>query len=172
MSNKSTVQLPQVDDLDPSDVMHLSRDVGGTRTDLHINRQDAVPQYFTQTTIIPAAQVLTLFTTPREVVTAPPASQYILAKDLIVTFTGGTLSYATNTDLRLGPTGSVSSTTYTHKSDISNPFNPVYSPPVSSGTAASSIVAGTGLSVKIMTGNPTTGDYDVNVTVIYQKIDA
>lgn len=172
MSNRSTIQLPVVSDQDATDVLHISRDIAGVQSDRHIIREDAVPLWYTQQTLILSADVLTLNTTPVEVVPAPAADEYLIPRYLTVKFLNGTVDYATNVTLKLGPTGLVGSTYFTHTSDISDMSTTKCSVPSSTGTASSAIAIGVGLSVMVLTGDPTAGDSDIVVTVHYQKTHA
>mgnify|MGYP003653824338 CR=1 FL=1 len=121
---------------------------------------------------IPTASVLTLFATPLEIVAAPSSGYAIQVVSASCLITYNSVAYATNTRLQLiTDTASVGQTqgtstilaaTTTRTSHINNTIEPT--------AGQTQIIAAKSLKVQVMTGNPTAGNSDIKVYVLYRII--
>ena len=162
MSNKSINQLPEAGNSLPGDVYILVR--GGVN--YKIQRSNMPPAILTAQVTIPSADVLTLNTTPVLVVPAAPAGYVVIPVGGIIEFANGSANYAVNTTLVAGSTTTISNTVYSIVGSIAD-----RTIPNAIAAAATSILSptvdGDSVSVKVITGNPTTGDSDLTITIYY-----
>ena len=120
---------------------------------------------------IPTASVLTLNATPLEIVAAPGAGYAIevVAASFYSAFVSA--AYATNTTMQL-----INDTATTAQFDVlinytvtnHRKFGTVAL--TAGGAAATQIISNKSLKVKVATGNPTAGDSDIKVYVLYRII--
>jgi hypothetical protein len=121
---------------------------------------------------IPTASVLTLNATPLEIVAAPGAGYAIQVISASYKLTYNSVAYATNTTLQLickgasipqKSSGSAAlAATTTQISHINSDTNPT--------AGNTQIVENAELQVKVATGNPTAGNSDIKVYVLYRLI--
>jgi hypothetical protein len=122
---------------------------------------------------ITTAQVLQLNSTPLEIVAAPGAGKYIevvSASALIETY-GGT-PYATNTDLQLiNPTAGEYQALIQDILKSTTPRIRFFSQSGATGsTTLTSIIPNTALQVNVASGNPTAGNSDIKIKVLYRIV--
>ncbi len=162
MPNKAINQLVYTPDRTDDDRHYIVR----SATDYQILGASFAPKLEAASVLIPSAQVLTLFTTPVQVVPAAPAGYINIPIGGTIEFSGGGADYATNTTLLVGSTSALTSSVYTLVGSIADrsTANAAYLP---SGAAVSPTIEADSLSVMIQTGNPTAGDSDILVTVYY-----
>ena len=159
MPNKAIHQLTFSSTREDDDRLYVVRE----GVDYQIPMSALAPALLSQTTVIPAADVLTLNTTPVQVVDNAPAGFAAFPVRAVVQFSGGSVDYATNTNLLIGSTGSVSDT----NSLLSGP---IIDRSVIVGmyqTGSGPIADGVGLSAYVETGNPTAGNSDLTITTFY-----
>jgi len=106
-----------------------------------------------------------LNTTPILVVPAADAGTVIVPMRGLVEFSGGSNDYAANTYITVGSTTTIGDSNYVLEASISDRTKPNMLTPTTGTTAG--MVAGDSLSVRVRTGNPTTGNSTVKVTVWY-----
>lgn len=122
---------------------------------------------------IPTASVLTLFATPLDIVAAPAAGYAIQVISASCSITYNSVAYATNTRLQLitdtatvgqfqGASTILAATT-TRISGINDAINPT--------AAQTQIIGAKSLKVQVQTGNPTAGDSNIKVYVLYRLIE-
>ena len=121
---------------------------------------------------IPTASVLTLNATPLDIVAAPGAGYAIEVVAASYKLTYNSIAYATNTRLQLitdtadvAQSSSVSTAlaaTVTQMSDINTINNPT--------ALQTKIIENKSLKVQVSTGNPTAGNSDIKVYVLYRII--
>lgn len=159
--NRAINQFPALTELQDGDLLYTVR----AATDYSVDASTFAGRVLSVRVTIPTASVLTLFTTPFEIIPAPAAGQVILPLRAVLFLVDGSVDYATNTSLLLATTTGTSVCTF----DIQD----VLTTPQVNGTGLSPVVkAGEALRASIETGNPTTGDYDIELLVFYQLIDA
>lgn len=164
MPNRSISQLIFSNTRQDTDVLYVVRDGG----DYQLPASAMAPAIVSETVTLTTAQVLTLNTTPVQVVTPPPAGVAAYAVRAVIQFDGGSADYATNTTLLIGSTGTVSGTDNMLGADIQDSsFGPVLGGPMGGFAKAA---GGVGLSAFIATGNPTTGDRDLIITTYYYLV--
>lgn len=121
---------------------------------------------------IPSSEVLTLFSSPKEIVPAQGAGTIIDPISVVCKMVNNTLPYATNIGLNIGINGS-STIYYTDKFLNTVAASPVYhkletnQPSI---VSSQNIDENDSLRAWVSTGNPTSGDGDVVVSVIYRVI--
>lgn len=120
---------------------------------------------------ITTAQILALNSTPITIVAAPGASKYIEVVSASANMTYVSAAYATNTTLQLINTGAdvpqVTNTTILISTTSKNTKFIDGQTPTAGQTQ---IITNTALQVKVGTGNPTAGDSDITVYVLYRII--
>lgn len=161
MPNQAINQFPEVTTLLDGDLLYTVR---GT-TDHSVDASTFAGRILVQTTVIPTASVLTLGTTPFQIIPAPAASLVILPLRSVIYMTDGTVNYTTSTDLFLATETGADIAQF----DISDAS---LTPQVNSALTGAVVKAGEALEANTAGVNPTTGDYDITVTVWYQLIDA
>lgn len=173
MGSKAVHQLPATTSQDPSDVMYLVRYIGGVPQDRSIPRDLIGYQVEDQSTTILSADVLTLFTTSYPVVFGT-VGKIIIPRRVILTMTGATTDYVTNTDAIFGSATTIDDTHYTliGRLPVIGAETTVVLDALSVLGVVTSVVSGEDLHIRIRTGNPTGGDGDITVKVYYEKIDA
>jgi len=121
---------------------------------------------------IPTASVLTLNATPLEIVAAPGAGYAIECINASLFMTYNSAAYATNTTLQL-ITDTATVAQMQLSGAISNTVTRGYKiPELSSaaGTTSTQVIENKSLKVSVATGNPTAGDSDIVVYVLYRLI--
>lgn len=162
MSNKAILQLPNGGARQAGDATIIVR--SGVNYQLEVDAM--IPALLSQSTVIASADVLTLFTTPVQVVDNAPAGYVNIAVKGVIQFSGGTSDYATNTTLNFGSSSTVSDTDFFMQSDIQDRGDPINAVVQTAGKA----VVGDGISVAVATGNPTGGDSDLTITTWYYQL--
>jgi hypothetical protein len=161
MANKAIHQLPSAGPREDGDVLYIVR-AGG---DFQLPASGMAPAILQESTVLSSAQVLALFTTPVQVVSAAPAGMVNVPVGCIIQFSGGTTNYAGSTAIFLGGTSTLSSVNYALGGDISD-----RSAPYAMGVSTSSrINTGDPLSVMVPTSNPTTGDSTLTLTTYFYQ---
>ena len=120
-----------------------------------------------------SAQILQLFATPIEVLPATAGVIWMPLHVNIVLAAAGGIAYATNTTLQLmGNSLGGSSTNELNCLAHVGSSPSIRIPATAPGAApfAAQYQVNTALSWKVKTGNPTTGDYDINYDIIYAEI--
>jgi hypothetical protein len=128
-----------------------------------------LPKVFTAQVTLTNAQVLTLNTTPIQIVAAPgSANLVVLPFKSTMAYTRGAASYATNTELDLIHSGSANALEKTSIAGAASTFAPFVSA-VSATPSGNVFIANAALNVFVPTGNPTGGDAgsSIKVTVDY-----
>ena len=161
MPNKAINQLANAANRTDQDWFYIVR----SGADLKLQGSNMAPQLLVQKTIIESADVLTLNTTPVLVVPAAPAGYSIAPRGGIVEFSGGSTNYAANTTLML-----ISSTALGFPVRVASIVNRLipnaFITPATS--TPSPCIEGDSLSAQVLTGDPTTGDSDLTITVWYE----
>lgn len=115
---------------------------------------------------ISSAEILALFTTPKQLVASPGAGKYVEIIASSAVFTSGGAAYATNTNLVLQYTGGTSriaidaGATLTSAADKIAPFN-------IDGTEIKSNAA---LNATVQVGNPTGGNGTLKIKITYKIV--
>lgn len=161
MANKAIHQLPFASNRRSGDVIYIVR----SGADYKLDVDNMAPAIQTATVTLSSAQVLALNSTPILVVPAADAGTVIVPMRGLVEFSGGSSNYATNTILTVGSTTTLADSVYTLSGSIADRTVPNLLT-VTSNTLAGT-VPGDSLSVRVKTGNPTTGNSTVKVTVWY-----
>ena len=119
--------------------------------------------------VIPTAQVLTLNTTPVQLVAAPSAGYAIDLISAVIKSTFNASAYATNTDLQIRAVGSIGKITNDAGAlaFISNIFGKLT---IVEDPSADQYIENAGIEIFEPTGNPTAGDSDITVYVTYRII--
>ena len=161
MPNKAIHQLTFSPTREDDDRLYVVR----SGVDYQIPMSSLAPALLSQTTVIPAADVLTLNSDPVQVVDNAPAGFVAFPVRAVVQFSGGSANYATNTDLVIGSTSLVSNSVYNLSGDISDRTTPI-------GMAQSVVVnaktpEGDSLSAYVRTGNPSAGNSVLTITTFY-----
>ena len=120
-----------------------------------------------------SAQILQLFATPIEVLPATAGVIWMPLHVNIVLLGAGGVAYAANTTLQLmGNSLGGSSTNELNCLTHVGSSPSIILPQTAPGAApfAAQYQVNTALSWKVKTGNPTTGDYDINYDIIYAEI--
>lgn len=130
------------------------------------------PQEYLQASLtIPTASVLTLNATPLTIVAAPGAGKYIEVISASSSITFVSAAYAANTTLQLICTGADVAQLQDTSVLISTVTKNTKFREVTPATAGQTqIITNTALQVKVGTGNPTTGDSNIIVKVIYRIV--
>ncbi len=162
MPNKAIHQLPYSATRQDDDRLYVVR----SGADYQIPMASLAPQLLSQTTVIPAADVLTLHSDPVQVVDNAPAGFVAFPVRAVIQFGPGSTNYAVNTGMVVGSTTTVSDTNYSLFGDISDRSTAVG---MYQG-ATNKMVGGDSLSAYVTTGNPTTGDANITITVYYYLI--
>lgn len=160
MPNKAINQLDTATDRQPGDVFHVERSL----SDYKMDESYLPPAIKVQTTVIATADVLTLNATPVVVVPAAPAGYVNVPCGGVVEFSGGTTNYAANTTLMLVTTtvpGSALRIASIADRTLPNTFV------VPATLLVSPAFDGDSISAQVETGDPTTGDSDLTITVWY-----
>jgi len=157
MANRSIHQQPFASNRVAGDVFMIDR---STNT-LKLDESALPPTLLTAQVVIASADVLTMFTTPIQVIPAADAGTVYFVRGGIIEFANGSANYATNTNAML-----VSTTTPTAPAFLASIASRTVVP-LFSQTGTASVVAGDSVSITVQTGNPTAGDSDLTVTVWY-----
>jgi hypothetical protein len=126
-------------------------------------------QEFTFDVTIPSADVLDLFDTPIELVSAQGANTIIVPTSVQAQMIYGTTPYATNGVIKIfnGGTAEIiaigDTFTFANASTISNSEN--------ASTLLNQYVSNQPLTITVDTGNPTAGDSDIRIFGTYKVID-
>lgn len=170
--NRAVNQLPLVVGTDDTDVLHLVRVVGGTREDRKIARSLVSAEIQTSGSILSNAQILTLATTPVEITLAAAPGKVIVPEQVFIAEVGATVSFGTNT-LIIGSTATLSDTEFNMIgiSPDTPPSDKVILYPFTD-SARAPVVAGDSLSIKVVGSNPTGGDGEYSITILYKILDA
>lgn len=159
MPNKAIHQLTFSGTREYDDRLYVVRE----GVDYQIPMSALAPQLFSQTTVIPAADVLTLNSDPVQVVDNAPAGFVAFPVRAVIQFSGGSVDYATNVTLYIGSTGLVSDTNSVLVGAISDRTLTVGMYQFANGPCS----PGVGLSAYVATGNPTAGNSDLTITTFY-----
>lgn len=121
---------------------------------------------------IPTASVLTLNATPLDIVAAPGAGYAIEVISATYGATYNSVAYATNTQLQLITSGATiaqfllgSALTFTASGKWK-----LYQYSSAFGPTSTQVIENAALQVKVATGNPTAGNSDIKVYVLYRII--
>ena len=164
MANKSISQLIFTADRDDlNDRFYMVR----SNTDYQLPGSALPPKLNIASRSITSSQVLALFTTPLEIVSNAPTGWVHIPVRGVVEFDGGSADYAANTELSIGSTTALSQLLVGSIADRTDP-NALT---VTSGAGGTPSVSGDSLSVYVATGNPTTGDSDILVTIWYYTLE-
>jgi len=107
-----------------------------------------------------SAEILALFTTPKQLVAAPGAGKVIIPERIVYNFIWNSIAYATNTTMLIrNPTGTDGA-----GFSISGVANKIEVEQISGQT----VVANEKLEVFVQTGDPTAGDSTMTVSVYYK----
>jgi len=168
MPSRATSQLTQVSDAQNDDLLYAVRDNGyGVWSDLAIRKQDLVPDIDSVSITIESADVLTLYDTP--VTILPAETGYLLAPIfLTINFSGGATPYATNTVLRFYSDSATSTEYFTSVSIAQTPGVTIVGQAAPLGYYQTD--ENGAFVCSVLTGNPTAGDSDLNITLYYQRI--
>jgi len=159
MPNKAIHQLTFSGTREDDDRLYVVR----SGADYQIPMSSLAPQLLSQTTVIPAADVLTLHSDPVQVVDNAPAGFVAFPVRAVIQFGPGSTNYAVNTGMVVGSTTTVSDTNYSLFGDISDRSTAVG---MYQG-ATNKVVGGDSLSAYVRTGNPTAGNSVLTVTTFY-----
>lgn len=170
--NRAVNQLPLVVGTDDTDVLHLVRVVGGTPEDRKIARSLVSAEIQTSGSILSNAQILDLYDTPVEITLAAAPGKVIVPEQVFIAEVGATVSFGGPT-LVVGSTSTLSDTVYNMVAGgpEAPPSDKVIMYPYTSATRAP-IVAGDSLSIKALGSNPTGGDGEYSITILYKILDA
>jgi hypothetical protein len=116
------------------------------------------PELLSQTTVIPAADVLTLNSDPVQVVDTAPAGFVAFPVRAVVQFSGGSVDYASNTVIVVG---------VNLLGDIGDRSQPIG---LSSTNTSSTFFIGNALFATVESGNPTAGNSDLTITTFYYLV--
>lgn len=165
MANKAIHQLPAVSDVEQEDLFHVVRDPGYGYTDYKLQAAFLLPAYYTASVFIESAAVLTLYDTPVTILAAQGEGTVIVPRFATVQYSNGTTNYVTAGGVAIRPIGASSgylvSGAMTGGDTVS-----VWSE--ANGTGGSP--EDTGCEVFAPGSNPTTGDYDVTITMYYHLL--
>lgn len=159
MPSKAIHQLAFSDTRQSDDRLYVVRQ----GVDYQIPASAMAPALLQQTTLIESADVLTLNTTPVQVV--DPVGTGLIAYPVraVIQFSDGTTNYATNIQMVIGATSTVDDTNFQLAANI----NDASAEQFMAAAGNPSTAEGDGLSAYVTTGNPTAGNYDLTVTVYY-----
>ena len=118
---------------------------------------------------IASADVLTLNTTPIEIVAAPPIGYAIEVISATFKATFNSVAYATNIDIDIRTIGSSVNLT-TNVAKLGFTANTINVFALKADPAADQIIENTGIEVFVETGDPTAGDSDITIYVTYRII--
>ena len=119
--------------------------------------------------VIPTASVLTLNATPVEIVAAQGAGKFIEVISASASITFNSVAYATNTALQLLVAGAAQYQAAFNSAVLasaSTTFNTISK----SALAGTNMVANAALNVTVGTGDPTAGNSDITVYVLYRVV--
>lgn len=174
MPNKAIHQLPAVSDQDPTDVLHIARDIAGTYYDRSIRRDLVAQQVYQYNTAIASADILTLNTTPVKITPGIP-EKIIVPVAVLITEVGGTTDYATATQLGVC-TDSLKGADGQYIIGLSIPDTSAGADKVIGlpgvATSLTGVIAWEALYLRAESTNPTAGDRDWNIRIYYTVIDA
>lgn len=160
MPSKSIHQLTFSPTRQDDDRLYVVR----SGVDYQIPMSALAPQLLSQTTVIDTSDVLTLNTTPVQVVDAAPSGFVAFPVRAVIQFSGGSVDYATNTQLVIGSSTTVDDTSYNLIGDISNRGQAIG---MYAAAITPKVIDGDGLSAYVQTGNPTAGNSDLTITTFY-----
>ena len=161
MPNRAINQFPAITELQDGDLLYTVR----AATDYSVDASTFAGRVLSVRVTIPTASVLTLFTTPFEIIPAPAADKVILPLRAVLFLVDGSVDYTTNTNLFLATETGTDVASF----DITSAAN---TPQVNSAGQGGIVKAGEALEARVDAGNPTAGDYDAEILVFYQLIDA
>ena len=164
--NKAIHQLTYTQDRDDvNDRFYMVR----SATDYQLPGTALPPKLNVASRLITAAQVLALYDTPLEIVPAAPTGFIHYPIRGLIQFGGGSVDYATNTQLKIVSTTDplVNGLLVGYIADNTMPNALTANVP----TGGVPSFAGDSLSVTVETGNPTAGDSDITVTVWYNTLE-
>ena len=164
MPNKAIHQLAFSNTVQGDDRLYVVRE----GADYQIQASAFGPALLSQTVVISSAEVLTLNTTPIQVVDNAPDGFSVFGIRSVVQFSGGSTNYATNTELVIGNTGTVSDTDFQLVGDIADRTSAIGLASVNNSTNYS---VGNGLSAYITGANPTAGNSDLVITTFYYLVE-
>lgn len=171
MGSKAVHQFTQVTNEDPTDVLPAVRYTGGVPGNISIERAAIAYQRLDRTVTIDSADVLTLFTTAQPVVFGV-SGKIIIPWFSLLTRSGGSVNWATNTTVILGAADTLDNTHYTLIGTlpiVAFPSTVIY-PGFTNTGEITSVGVGEDLFIKSKTGNPTAGDGDLSVKVFYALV--
>jgi len=118
---------------------------------------------------IASADVLQLNSTPLTIVAAQGAGTAIDVLSASMKMTYNSVAYATNTTLELKINGG-SSSQMQFASQILSSASDVFNKVIGNTTTSTNMVENADLQVSVLTGDPTAGDSDITVYVLYRVI--
>lgn len=131
----------------------------------------SLASYLEASLTIPTASILTLNGTPLTIVAAPGSGKYIEVISASCAMTYVSAAYATNTTLQLINEGAGTAQLQNTGALIGTVTkNTKFVDSAAAAAGASQIITNTALQVKVATGNPTAGDSNIVVKVIYRII--
>ena len=164
MGSKAIHQLPFTADRDDlNDRFYLVR----SGADRQLPGSALPPKLNVASRLITSTQVLALNSAPLEVVAAAPVGWVHIPMRGLVEFQGGSVDYATNTEISIGSTSSLDQLLAGSIADRTDP-NALT---IVSGVGGLPSVAGDSLSAYVVSGDPTAGDSDILVTVWYYTLE-
>lgn len=167
MPNKAIHQLPVATTRETLDKFIISRETSpGVYLDMQIDEALLWPSIQTATLTITSAEILDLFDTRLEIVPSLGDGSVILPVAAYVSLSGVSISYATNTDVRILGANAAPSSQYWGTFSISSATD--IERYVTNGLASGArLYADQSLYVQANNGNPTAGDGNLVVNVLY-----
>lgn len=175
--NIDTLDVKSASTMDTNDNIITFDNVGNTTQTpffeavSQANTENGLGQLYVTELDILTADVLTLNATPLEVVAAPGAGYAISVIEFSLGITYATTPYATNTTIQLITDGAD-----TAQMQISNGLAHTVTGVYNNFSRATptagqtQLLSNAGLQVKVATGDPTAGDSDITVYVLYRLI--
>lgn len=123
--------------------------------------------------VIPSAEVLALFTTPKEIIPAQGAGTLIEPMSVIGKMYNNTTPYATNVGFAISANGASKAICYSDKFINTVTSSPSYhkfellQPTIISNT---NLIENAAIEAKVAVGNPTGGDGDIEIFATYRVI--
>lgn len=123
---------------------------------------------------ISSAEVLALFTTPKEIIAAQGSGTIIQPVAAMGKMVNNTLPYATNVTFNLyfsGSSSSVFSSSVFINSTLASPLYHQFQPIQPTIVSNSNLVENAAMYATVAVGNPTGGDGDLEIFVLYRVIN-
>ena len=123
----------------------------------------------TVTTTITSAEILALFTTPKELVPAPAVGSYVVVDKIVASLVYVSAAYATNTTLVFSYTNGSGTKVTADVTDVLTATANIVKQ-VGWIEAATTLTTAAPVVASVATGNPTAGNSDIKVTVTYRVL--